>query len=311
MAAKIIPNLKMYPFETTLMGVLKGVADYFDIAVSDAWLFGGSGHAFLINIHEQLCPSGPYCWNYENFFKLVKNLGISIKDLGFFSAESTPNERRKIEEVLKRSIDNRIPCSLLNMENQMISGHDDTHFIVQQPWPKVDLPFTPKTLTFQNWKELGNEIHINFFTFAKIGKADDETIIRESLSYALDMTRNPDKYRLEHYHIGLKAYDAWIRAVNDGYGASHGNWWNGTVWRECREMASRYFSEIATKCQGKISKKATELSDQYKKLAKLLNKTKDKKLADSEKIRTLQDARKAEETCINEIEELLNTLRLQ
>lgn len=131
MAAKIIPNLKMHPFETTLMGVLKGVADYFDIAVSDAWLFGGSGHAFLINIHEQLCPSGPYCWNYENFFKLVKNLGISIKDLGFFSAESTPNERRKTEEVLKRSIDNRIPCSLLNMENQMISGHDDTHFIVQ------------------------------------------------------------------------------------------------------------------------------------------------------------------------------------
>ena len=62
MAEKTIPNLKMYPFETTLMGVLKGVADYFDIAVSDAWLFGGSGHAFLINIHEQLCPSGPYVW---------------------------------------------------------------------------------------------------------------------------------------------------------------------------------------------------------------------------------------------------------
>lgn len=309
MVEKIIPNLKMYPFETTMMGVLKGVADYFDIAVSDAWLFGGSGHAFLINIHEQLCPSGPYVWNYETFYKLVRNLGISMKDLGFFSAESTPDERGKIEEVLKRSIDAGTPCSLLNMENQLISGYGDMHFIVQKPWPKVDLPFTPETLTFQTWKELGKEVHINFFAFDKIGKADDETIIKESLSYAVDITRNPDRYREEEpYTVGLDAYDVWIKAVKDGYGASHGNWWNGTVWCECREMASRYFSEIAAKCQGKISKKATELSNQYKKLAKLLNKARDKKLADNEKIKTFLAAQKTEESCINEMEELLNVL---
>ena len=305
---KIITNLKMYPFETTLMGVLKGVADYFNVALNGAWLFGGSGHAFLINIHEQLCPSGPYCWDYENFFKLMKNLGISMKDLGFFSAESTPDERGRIEELLKQSIDAGNPCSLLNMENQLISGYTDTHFIVQKPWPKVDLPFTPETLTFQSWKELGNEIHINFFTFAKTKRADDETIIKESLSHAVDITQNPDRYRLEHYYVGLKAYDAWINAIKDGYGASHGNWWNGTVWRECREMASRYFSEIARKYQGKTSKKATELSNQYKRLAQLLDKARDKKLADNEKIKTLQEAQKTEEFCINEIEELLNML---
>ncbi len=306
---RIIPNLKMYPFETTLMGVLKGVADYFDIAISDAWLFGGSGHAFLINIHEQLCPSGPYCWNYENFFKLVRNLGISVKDLGFFSAKSTLDERSKVEEVLKKKIDAGDPCSLLNMENQLISGYDDRHFILQQPWPKANLPITPKTLTFQTWKELGNEIHINFFTFAKTEKADDETIIKESLSYAVDIARNPDRYRLEHYYIGLKGYDTWIKAVKDGYGASHGNWWNGTVWQECREMASRYFSEIAQKYQGNISRKAIELSKRYKKLAKFLNIARDKKLADNEKLKALQEAQKVEESCINEIEELLNAFK--
>ncbi len=306
MTGKTIPNLKMYPFNTTLMGVLKGVADYFNIAVSDAWLFGGSGHAFLINIHEQLCPSSPYCWNYETFLKLVGNLGISMKDLGFYSAESTPDERAKIEEALKRNIDAETPCSFLNMENQLISGYNDSHFIVQQPWPKVDLPFTPKTLTFHTWRELGDEIHINFFTFDKAVKADDEEIIKESLSYALSMTQNPDRHKLDHYHIGLKAYDAWVKAVKDGYGASHGNWWNGTVWWECREMASRYFSEIATGHQGEISKRAAELSSKCKELAKFLNKARDKKLTRNEKIKTLQEAQKAEETCIKEIEELLN-----
>ncbi len=309
MVEKIIPNLKMHPFNTTMMGVLKGVADYFDIAVSDAWLFGGSGHAFLINIHEQLCPSGPYCWKYETFYELLRNLGISMKNLGFYTSESTPEERAKIEEILKEKIDAEISCSLLNMENQLISGYDDRHFMVQKPWPKVDLPFTPETLTFQSWKELGDEIHIDFFTFDKIQRADDKTIIKESLRYAMDLTQNPDEYRLEkQYYIGLEAYNMWIKAVKDGHGASHGNWWNGTVWGECRRMASKYFSEIAQKSQGRISERAAELSNPYEKIAKLIIKASDKKLADNEKIKVLQEARETEEACINKIEELLKAL---
>ena len=309
MVEKIIPNLKMYPFETTMMGVLKGITDYFDIAVSDAWLFGGSGHAFLINIHEQLCPSGPYCWKYETFYELLRNLGISMKNLGFFTSKSTLEERGKIEEGLKKNIDAKIPCSLLNMENQLISGYGDTYFIVQKPWPKVDFPFTPKMLTFQTWKELGDEVHIDFFTFDKIQRADDKTVIRESLSYGVDLTRNPGKYRLEkQYVIGLEAYNTWIKAIKDGHGVSHGNLWNGTVWGECRKMASRYFSEIAQKYQGKISREATELSNPYAKIAKLIIKASGKKLADNEKIKTLLEAQKTEESCVGKIEDLLNTL---
>lgn len=309
MVEKIIPNLKMYPFETTMIGVLKGVVDYFDIAVSDAWLFGGSGHAFLINIHEQLCPSGPYCWKYETFYKLVNNLGISMKNLGFFTSESTPEERTKIEAVLKKHIDAKIPCSLLNMENQLISGYDDTHFIVEKPWPNADLPFTPETLTFSTWKELGAEIHMDLFTFDKTQGADDKRIIKESLSYAVDLTRNPDTYRLEkQYFIGLEAYDRWIEAVRDGHGASHGNWWNGTVWGECRRMASRYFSEIAQKFHGQISEKAAQLSNHYEKIAKLIIEASNKQLTDNEKIKTLQDAQKTEVSCVDKIEALLNTL---
>ena len=43
--------------------------------------------------------------------------------------------------------------------------------------------------------------------------------------------------------------------------------------------------------------------------AQLLNKAR-AKLADDEKIKTLQEAQKAEESCINDVEELLNTLGL-
>ena len=306
MTEKTVPNLKMHPFNTTLMGVLKGVSDHFKTPLSGAWLFGGSGHAFLINIHEGLCPSGPYVWNYETFFSLAGNLGIEMKDLGFFHPKSTPDEIKQIEETLKQNIDDHVPCSLLNLENQLISGYNDQHFIVQQPWSSVDFP--PKTLTFRTWEELGEEFHISFFGFAKTEKADKLTVIKDSLRYAVDLARNPSKYRHEHYSVGLEAYETWIKAVEAGQGPSHGNWWNGTVWWECREMASEYFSEIASEFKGELQRKAMDLSKRYGDLAKLLNQARDKKLPDDKKIETILESRRTEEASIREIEEFTGIL---
>jgi len=288
------------------MGVLKGVADFYGIDISDEWLFGGSGHALLINIHEELCPSGPYCWNPETFYKLVKNLGIEIKYLGFYSSKSTLEERRNVERILRKNIDEGVPCSLLNMENQLISGYDETHFLVEQPWPKLDFPpSTIFSLEFEIWRELKDEFHVSFFEFKKTEKACDEKVVQDSLIAALDMVRNSDNWRLEHYYVGLQAYDAWIEAVKRGFGTTHGNWWNGTVWKECRQMASSFFSEIASKYEDKISKEASKLSDRYMEVAMLLDKARQKELDDEEKIDILLKARKAEESCMCQIESLL------
>ena len=54
-----IENLMMPPYSTTLVGVLKGALDYHGIEYSTPLVYGLSGHAFLINIHKQICPSGP------------------------------------------------------------------------------------------------------------------------------------------------------------------------------------------------------------------------------------------------------------
>lgn len=306
MTEKILPNLKMPPLNTTLMGVIKGVSDYFGLGYSDAWLYGGSGHAFLINIPSDLCPSGPYVWNHKPFYKLVRNLGIETTDLGF--SHATPEERRRIEGILKKSIDSKMPCALRDKEDQIISGYDDTHFIVQKPWPQID--YTPDTLTFETWKEVGGSIGGAFYTFTKIPSAPEKEIVRDSLNYAVDLVQNPTRIPERTsgtYCGGLEAYDTWIQAVKDGLGSSHGNWWNGTVWWECREMAVKYFEEIAAKIDG-ISQKATNLNSQYKKVAEFLGQAKDKQLAEDKKIRALEEARKVEESCIKGIKELLLVL---
>lgn len=299
-----IENLGMPPFNTSLMGVLKGVLDFYDIKISDAMSFSGSGHAFLINVHEVICPSGPYCWKYDGFYRLVQNLGVEITDLGFFHSRSTAEEKTKLEKKIKESLDNGLPCSVLNMDNQIINGYDDEKFLLVQPWD-IECDVTPPTLAFKTWAEFGKEIHANFLIFKKIVQKDKLTVFKDSIEYAIDLFRNPQKYNFEKYEIGLGAYDNWIKGVEQGYGASHGNWWNGMVWSECRHFAAEYFSEIARE-YGDISKSAQELSSIYSDISDGLKLISNKEMGSKEKIRNLQELRNNEENAAKKLESFAN-----
>ncbi len=49
---KVIENLKHKPWWISHLGCIEGCLDYFDVDVSTPWLFGATGHAFIINIHD-------------------------------------------------------------------------------------------------------------------------------------------------------------------------------------------------------------------------------------------------------------------
>ena len=51
-------SLVQPPYDTGLVGVVKGALDHYGIDTAPAETFVLSGHAFVINIHEELCPSG-------------------------------------------------------------------------------------------------------------------------------------------------------------------------------------------------------------------------------------------------------------
>jgi len=76
------PRNFVHLFNTTLMGVVKAVSDFYSLSHSTPTVYGASGHAFMMNIHEVLCPSGPYCFNRKPLFALLMNLGIRTTDLG-------------------------------------------------------------------------------------------------------------------------------------------------------------------------------------------------------------------------------------
>jgi hypothetical protein len=302
-----LENLSQGRLNTTMMGVVKAVLDFYYIETSEAWAFGGSGHAFLINIHDEICPSGPYCWKYDGFLRLLRNLGLEMTDLGFFHKDSSPGERAQVEHRLKQSLDSGLPCSLTNMENQVISGYDDKVFFTAQPWGDCCDGFPPATLTFSTWPELKDETHVSFFLFRKLAPKDDATIVRDSLRYALDLFRHPEKHSRERYGIGLKAYDNWIRGVAAGHGSSHGNWWNATVWSECRAMASGYLARIAQKF-GAVAVQTQELSHAYREIADLLSKVSDKEMDPADRTAVLAELKDKEGAAIKQVESLLGSL---
>lgn len=275
-------------FNTTLMGVLRGVADHLDLPHSDATLYGGSGHAFLINIHQQLCPSGPYCWKRERYIELAAGLGIEIADRGFFSNASPADERAAVEAVLRERLDAGELCSLLNMENQLITGYDASGFDLSQPWEM------PARLSFGSWAEFGDEIHVSFFTYRRTEPQSSRQIAEAALRCALDMLVRPQEFSGGDYAAGLRAYDNWIAAVEAGHGASHGNWWNATVWAECRARAADYLAEVGRELP-ELADPATELVAAYGTIAGHLERLADKEMERDAKLDLLRETQRLEE----------------
>jgi len=293
-----LEKLAQPPFNTTLMGVLNGALDYHKIETSAPMVFGLSGHAFLINIHKQLSPSGPYCWNSDAMHPLIKNLGLDMVGLGLPDSKNTPEERSAIDKKLRDALDASIPCSLLKWENQLISGYDDTAFTVLQPWgSKVDV--TPGRLTFGTWKELIKDFP-PFFHLLKAAKpANARQAILDSLDYAVDLHANPARHAWKDYGIGPDAYDLWIKAAPQ-FGSTHGNWWNGQVYSECRRMASKYFAEIQQHFES-VAKPAGELATLYADIADNLDEASDKKLPAAEKVTLLTETKDLEAATIKKV----------
>ena len=85
-------------------------------------------------------------------------------------------------------------------------------------------------------------------------------------------------------------YARLIDAVKAGAGDSHGNWWNTTVWSECRSMAAAYFAEIADDLP-EASTLSQDLSKQYSSIAEGLSRVSDEEVDATEKVALLETIR--------------------
>ncbi|MHA2153662.1 MAG: hypothetical protein ACXAAQ_17005, partial [Candidatus Thorarchaeota archaeon] len=102
--------------------------------ISTAWLFGGTGHAFVLNIAADLCPSGPTAWKPLILFQLAHHLGFEIKGIfSFKTREEFPKEQENAWDFVRKSIDDGKPCygwELEIPEYYVINGYDDVGYYI-------------------------------------------------------------------------------------------------------------------------------------------------------------------------------------
>lgn len=237
---KKLEGLRWVPTWTSHMGCIKGCLNYLGIDVPLSWIFGGTGHAFVINISPDSCPSGPTAWRYEMIFKLSRNLGYYMD--GIWAHKTMPDFKEKRKQGwmhIKTAIDESIPCYGWEIgipEFQNITGYDETgYYFVGPPTEVEEGP--------RSWNDLG-ETEIGFFELYSVHpgkKAKVETIIHETFEYVQRQVKG--KYKFDNYYTGSEAFEKWANGVSEGKSDLGGLGYNTEVWRECRMNAVGFLKE--------------------------------------------------------------------
>jgi len=239
---KKLENLEWNPKWVSHLGCVKGCLEYFGRDVSAAWLFGATGHAFVINIHEVVCPSGPTAWNTEMLSSLGKNLGYEVD--GVFSHRGMDNFeeiREKAWELVKKSIGEGNPCygwELSVPEYYIVNGYDDDNYHFSGPIMEGAKDTKP-------WKELG-ESEIGVIAMHSVNPcepADDAKTVKDALAFALEHATSPEKWIFPKYKAGLDGFDLWMKALETNTAHGMGMAYNAEVWSECRGYAVDFLKE--------------------------------------------------------------------
>ena len=273
---KKLENCQWHPRWVSHLGCIKGCLDYLGVDISEPWLYGGTGHAFVINLHEGVCASGPTAWKTVKLFELGKNLGYRLDGVfGFKQQDDFAEVQRRAWEHARQVIDQGRPCYGWELEipefylvygyddgaddyvvgaddyvvgaNDYVVGADDNVAGYYYSGPGCDEGKGPKP-----WQELG-ETGIGVLELYSVWPgeaADDAATVKQALSFALEHAANPEEWIFEGYRAGLEGFDNWILALQGGKASDMGVRYNAGVWLECRENAVGFLEEAKERLAG-------------------------------------------------------------
>ncbi|KAF0194523.1 MAG: Uncharacterized protein FD169_1727 [Bacillota bacterium] len=246
----MLNNYKWQPAWVSQLGCLKAAADYLNVPLSPGWLYGGTGHAFIINIHKAGCASGPTAWRMPRILNLAHNLGLSVQGVcGSKSDKDYATKKLRAYDTVKAAVENGLPCygwELDIPEYYSIIGYDNTGFYYSGPTTGASIA-GPKP-----WAELG-ETQIGMLEVYVVEpgySADDRIVIREALEFALEHAQSPADWIYPNYKAGLAGYDLWIEAVRHEEQDVFGLAYNAAVWHECRYYAVEFLQEAKVRLGG-------------------------------------------------------------
>jgi hypothetical protein len=248
MGTKMLESLTTRKRWTAYLACVGGCLDYLGMDVSDGWLWGGTGHAFMLNIHPVLCPSGPTAWDCKMLFELADNLGYDVR--GVFADRGHEGDayvvkQREAWDLACAAIDDGLPCFGWEVrpyipDYLLINGHDDVGYYYTGYQTGGPTP----------WDELGThdvQILQVYAVEPTAAPASPQKVVKDALTEVLRVAENSAGVIFPDYRFGPAGFTLWAQALEKGEALYEGNVYNGQVWGECRELAVAFLDEAREK----------------------------------------------------------------
>ncbi|MFW9820650.1 MAG: winged helix-turn-helix domain-containing protein [Candidatus Thorarchaeota archaeon] len=271
---KMLSNIEFKRYWVSQLASLHGCIEYLGVDISKPWLFGITGHAFIINIKDHICPSGPTAWKNDMIIDCAKNIGIKIDN---YCAETCyPDYEEKLKngwEFIKSSINQKNPCYGWQIgeikEFYIIYGYDNVGYYYKGYFQEGGAGPRP-------WKDIG-KMFIRLYSVKKANtQIDHSTQVKIALQMVLKHSRNPKDWIYKpDYTSGLEGFDRWIKWVDSGKAEQFGHAYNSRVWAECRQEAVNFLQEAKSRLNNKLKPYLDKTIKKYETVAKNLTKIAD------------------------------------
>jgi hypothetical protein len=96
------------------LGCIQGCLECLGSDLSFPWLYGGTGHAFVISLDPGVDVSSRGSWDHHPMYDLGSNLGFMVDGFSVWkeaAADVFPVKQRQAWSFVRSNIDRGVPCS--------------------------------------------------------------------------------------------------------------------------------------------------------------------------------------------------------
>ncbi len=270
-----LKNLRICKRSVERLGCIQGCLEYLGIDVSFPWLYGGTGHAFIISLDPGVDVSSPDSWDHQPQFVLGTNLGYLIDGFSVWKPDFEdvfPEKQRKAWDFVRRNIDQGIPCFGFELKAYyggywVIYGYDDVGYYYSGwdeggplPWDKLGQLFVPL---------------LEVRSVQRCEPAPVINVVKDGINFALKHASNPPGLIDAQAKSGPAAWDYWSEALESGEAKRDHHTYNAQLWLECRDMAVEFLAEVKPhlpeKCWPLLDKASIEYTVVRAKLQSLID----------------------------------------
>ena len=213
---------------------------------------GMTGYAFVMAVHDELCPSGPTMFDWGMLDHGVNLLGRSTLvfacsdcHTGDRRCERTRAHCREAFELVQREVAAGRPCVVwgaylpefavavgVEGDAYRVKGFREVTGQDQPPIPydAIDAPGGPYVMAFPTPTGVSQD-----------PRHGDRFVI----GHAVQLLRGRSAFK--QYGFGLEAYDRWIRALERNRADLFGNAYNAQCWAEAKRSAHAFLPRVAAR----------------------------------------------------------------